>query len=181
VIAESDLERPFLTLLETRIARELLQPAIVPPNWRIANTARGGPSVGQWSQPDLILISVRRYVSRAVPELELFGFELKTHQGFDVSAVHQALAHTRYVHYSHVVVHCPSDETWEHRLQDARYHAQRHGIGVIRLKAHAPDADFEIALHSERFNPAPGYQDDFLTGRLPGLFDWVQQQLGKES
>jgi hypothetical protein len=84
------------------------------------------------------------------------------------------------VHYSHVVVHCPSDEAWEHRLQEVRYHAHKHGVGVIRLKAVETDAGYEITLHSERFNPAPRFLDYFLVDRLPGLLDWVEEQLGKE-
>ena len=97
-ISEFDLEGPFSLLLKTRLARELLQPSGAPPSWRVENTARGGPTSGQWSQPDVILACVRRYRSRAVPELELFGFELKTQRGFDVSSVHQALAHTQNYH-----------------------------------------------------------------------------------
>ncbi len=179
-LAESQLEEPFSVLLRTRLARELLQSAGTPPNWQVQNTARGGPTSGQWSQPDVILACVRRYRSRAFPELELFGFELKTHRGFDISSVHQALAHTRYVHYSHVVVHCPADEIWEHRLAEVRYHAQKHGVGVIRLKAADPGADFEIALYSARFEPAARSVDWFLEDRLPDLLTWIDSQLGKE-
>lgn len=179
-VLESQLEEPFTVLLKTRLGRDLLQPAGVPPVWRVENTARGGPTAGQWSRPDVILACVRRYRSRAVPELELYGFELKTDAGFDVSSVHQALAHTRYVNYSSVVVHCPSDETWEHRLTDVRYHAQKHGIGVIRLKSAIPETDYDIALFSERFDPSPRAVDYFLEDRLPDLLDWVQTQLGKE-
>lgn len=181
VISEAQLEGPFTVLLRTNLARELLQSTGIPPVWRVENTARGGPAAGQWSRPDIILACIRRYRSRATPELELYGFELKTHTGFDVTAVHQALAHTRYVNYSHVVVHCPSDEVWEHRLADVRYHAQKHGVGVIRLKTSLPDADYEVALFSEQFDPTPRSVDYFLEDRLPHLLDWVQEQFGKEA
>jgi hypothetical protein len=124
-----------------------------------------------------VLTSVRRYRSRAVPELELFGFELKTARGFEVSAVHQALAHLRYVHYSHVVVHCPDDEFWEHRLSEARFHAQTHGVGVIRLLS---QADYEISIHARRGDPLPSSVDRFLEERLPNRLSWIDQRLGKE-
>jgi hypothetical protein len=97
-----------------------------------------------------------------------------------VSAVHQALAHTRYVHFSNLVVHCPDEELWQHRLSDVRYHAQRHGVGLIRLKAAHSGAEYEIALRSERFDPQPHFVDRFLEDRVPNLLEWIEVQLGKE-
>jgi len=175
-ISEQDLEEPFELLLRAQLGRELLQPPAMTSD--VFNTARGGPAEGQWSRPDLVLACIRRYRSRATPELELYGFELKLESGFDVSAVHQALAHTRYVHYSHVVVHCPADDVWSQRLSELRAHAQNYGVGVIRLKRATPEAGYEIALHSSRFNPAPGSVDRFLEDRLPDAVDWIDQQLG---
>lgn len=174
-VCESDLEEPFAVILKTRLVEEFLPPA-AEPIWLVQKTARGGPSAGQWTQPDIVLASRRKYRSRAVPELELFGFELKLARGLDISAVHQALAHTRFLHYSHVVVHCPSDEVWKHRLTDVRSHAQTHGIGLIRLRGADAQADYEIALPSKRFDPLPLLVDQFLD-RFPILLDWVDDRL----
>lgn len=178
-ILEVQLEKPFVQLLETRLARDLLQP-IRTADWVVNNTARGGPASGKWAHPDIVLTSVRRYRSRAAPELELFGFELKTARGFETSAVHQALAHLRYVHYSHVVVYCPDDDFWEHRLSDVRFHAQTHGVGVIRLLAPSEEADYEISIHARRSEPLPSAVDCFLEDRLPDRLSWVDQRLGRE-
>lgn len=178
-VLEVQLEKPFVQILRTRLARELLKPS-TSADWLINNTARGGPSSGKWAHPDVILTSIRRYRSRPAPELELFGFELKTSRGFEVSAVHQALAHLRYVHYSHVVVHCSDDETWEHKLSEARFHAQTHGVGVIRLLSADENADYEISIHARRANPLPSSVDRFLEERLPDALGWIDQQFGKE-
>lgn len=178
-IKETDLEEPLRKVLETDLGKVLLRQDNPNP-WLVLNTARGGEPAGQWSQPDLVLACVRRYRSRAFPELELFGFELKTEQSFDISSVHQALAHTRFLHRSHVVVHCPDDESWEHKLTETRYHAQKYGIGLIRLKAATANSDYEIALESERFDPSPNFVDCFLEDRLSDLLDWVSGQFGKE-
>ncbi len=175
-VLEVDLEKPFAHLLETRLARDLLRPASAA-YWVINNTARGGTASGKWAHPDLVLTSVRRYRSRAAPELELFGFELKTARGFEASAVHQALAHLRFVHYSHVVVHCPDDEVWEHRLSEVRFHAQTHGVGVVRLLSLS---DYEISIQARRGDPLPSSVDRFLEERLPDRLGWIDQRLGKE-
>ena len=175
-ILESTLEEPMRVMLETRLARELLlsQGPVVR---QVRITARGETPAGQWSQPDLVLACIRRYRSRAIAELELYGFELKVAAGFDVSAVHQALAHTRYVHFSHLVVHCPDDELWQRRFADVGYHAHRHGIGLIRLMAAHAESEYEIALRSKRFEPRSEFVDRFLEDRLPDLLDWVEEQL----
>jgi hypothetical protein len=115
-----------------------------------------------------------------MPELELYGFELKTETGFDISSVHQALAQTRYVHYSHVVVHCADDDVWEKRLADVRDQAQKYGIGVIRLKSIEATGPFEIVLLSARFEPTPRLVDVFLEDRAPDLLRWVATHLGRE-
>lgn len=178
-VLEVQLEKPFIHLLDTRLARELLEPASTA-EWQINNTARGGHASGKWAHPDIVLTSLRRYRSRAVPELELFGFELKTSRGFETSAVHQALAHLRYVHYSHVVVHCPSDEDWEHKLASVRFHAQTHGVGVIRLRSASENGEYEISIRAQRNDPLPSAVDRFLEERLPDRLAWIDQRLGKE-
>lgn len=178
-VLEVQLEQPFVDLLETRLARDLLRP-IGAADWVVDNTARGGAASGKWAHPDVVLTSVRRYRSRAASELELFGFELKTARGFDTSAVHQALAHLRYVHYSHVVVHCTDNDFWDHRLSDVRFHAQTHGVGVIRLQSAARDTDYEISIHARRSDPLPSSVDRFLEERLPDRLSWIDQRLGKE-
>lgn len=177
-VLEAQLEPPFIHLLETRLARDLLTPASSAV-WQISNTARGGPASGKWAHPDIVLTSIRTYRSKAVPELELFGFELKTSRGFDTSAVHQALAHLRYVHYSHVVVHCPDEAEWAHKLSGVRFHAQTHGVGVIRLHSALSDAEYEISIHAQRSNPLDSAVDCFLEERLPDKLDWIDQRLGK--
>lgn len=177
-VLEVQLESPFVHLLKTRLARELLSP-VVTADWVVKNTARGGPASGKWAYPDIVLTSVRTYRSRAVPELELFGFELKTSNGFDTSAVHQALAHLRYVHYSHVVVHCPDDDLWENKLSDVRFHAQTHGVGVIRLLSAIEGGDYEISIHAQRANPLPSAVDSFLDDRLPDTLRWIDERLGR--
>lgn len=178
-VLEVQLEQPFIRILERRLARELLRPSNSA-DWLVTNTARGGPASGKWAHPDVILTSIRRYRSKAVPELELFGFELKTARGFETSAVHQALAHLRYVHYSHVVVCCPDDDLWENKLAEVRFHAQAHGVGVIRLKSPFENADYEISIQARRSDPLPSAVDGFLEERLPDALGWIDQRFGRE-
>ena len=94
---ERDLEKPFERLLEVQLARELTQSA---PELEIRNTARGGLTGGRWTKPDIVVASVDRYLSLAVPLLSLYGFELKTQAGFELSSIYQAAAQTRFLHFA---------------------------------------------------------------------------------
>ena len=70
-------------LIEVGLARELTQNA---PEWQVRNTARGGLSGGRWTKPDIVVATVNAYLSRPIPELNLYGFELKTQAGFELSS-----------------------------------------------------------------------------------------------
>ena len=104
---ERDIEQPFERSLEIGLARELTQSAS---EWQVRNTARGGLSGGRWTKPDIIVATVNSYLSRPFPELSLYGFELKTQAGFELSSIYQAAAQTRFLHFAYVVVPHPKDK-----------------------------------------------------------------------
>lgn len=173
-ISERDLEAPFARLLEKGLARELTQNAH---ELEVRNTARGGLGAGQWAKPDLVVASVCRYLSQPMPELSLYGFELKTRAGFDLSSIYQAAAHTRFVHFAFVVVHHPMDGVWPVRLSQVRLHAEELGIGVIRLESDDDAGPCEVVLQGRRHRPHPQSVDHFIEERMPDLVKWVRAKL----
>ena len=170
---ERDLEQPFERLLEVALARELTQNA---PEWQVRNTARGGLSGGRWTKPDIVVATVNTYLSRPIPELNLYGFELKTQAGFELSSIYQAAAQTRFLHFAYVVVPHPKDETWHLRLALVRAHAEELGIGLIRLDNDKATSS-EIVLMGRRHRPHPQSVDHFIEERMPDLVEWVRAKL----
>lgn len=170
---ERDLERPFERLLEVKLARELTQNAS---EWQVRNTARGGLSGGRWTKPDIVVATINTYLSKPTPELSLFGFELKTQVGFEVSSIYQAAAQTRFLHYAYVVLPHPDDDRWRLRLAPIRPHAEELGIGLIRLDDnHCSSA--EVVLMGRRHSPHPQSVDHFIEERTPDLVPWVRTKL----
>ena len=175
-VLESSLEEPFRVLLQGPLALAV-QGAARSTERQVAIIARGELSAGQWSQPDLLMACIYRYRSRSVSELALYSFELKVARGFDVRSVHQGLAHSRYAHYSHLAIYCPSDEIWTSAFAEVGPHAQRHGVGVIRLGGTPLNLSYEIPLRSSRFDPEPALVDQFLDHRIPQLLEWIEGRL----
>jgi hypothetical protein len=171
---ERDLEKPFERLLEVQLARELTQSA---PELEIRNTARGGLTGGRWTKPDIVVASVNRYLSLAVPLLSLYGFELKTQTGFELSSIYQAAAQTRFLHFAYVVVPHPEDQLWRSRLAQIRGHAEELGIGLIRLDDPSSAAGYEVVITGRRHHPHPQSVDHFIEERMPDLVDWVRDRL----
>jgi len=170
---ERELEAPFERLLEIGLARELTQGAS---EWQVRNTARGGLSGGRWTKPDIVVAAIHSYLSRPLPELSLYGFELKTQAGFELSSIYQAAAQTRFLHFAYVVVPHPKDEKWGLRLAPIRAHAEELGIGLIRLDSDSV-ADYEVVLAGRRHQPHPQSVDHFIEERMPGLVEWVRAKL----
>ena len=85
----------------------------------VANTARGGPRVGKWTQPDLTLVAIQKLPIQKRIELEVFSFELKRAQDSDVDSVFEAVAHTRYAHYAYLAWHQPQNSNIPRRLMSA--------------------------------------------------------------
>ena len=130
---ERDMEEPVENFLHRHFVPDIIDPIPKTTEYLVHNTARHGPATGLWTRPDLTLITVTRYPFQPVPELELYGFELKCADGCTVYAVHEALAHTAFVHYSTLVVQLPDDHPFERNLDRMKEQAIEHGIGIIRL------------------------------------------------
>jgi hypothetical protein len=171
---ERDLELPMVRILERDLSGRLSRNS---PNTQVVNTARGNVVGGTWRKPDIVLLAIHKFVSRASPELTLTGFELKIANNFDVTSVYQAHAYTRFLHHAYVVVHYPTDISWPSALADIRGHAQELGIGIVRLTSIDGDGRYEIVLSSQRREPQPHRVDEFINDQLPGHVGWLRDRM----
>lgn len=148
-------------------------------NLIVNNTARGGVADGVWKRPDVTVAVVSRYAYHPVPQLELFGFELKMPDGCRVPAVHEALSHTASVHYAYLVVYLPDTLPADHlalrSLPQILTQAQIHGIGVIEIKDPRVDGTFIMRLRAQRREPALRRIDDFISNRFHRTYQLALQ------
>jgi hypothetical protein len=147
----------------------------------VQNTAHGGIPAGLWTRPDLAAAVVTRYTYAPVPQLDLYGFELKMAAGCTVYAVHEALAHTTFVNFAYLVIFLP-DPTHSERenLRRMMEQAQKHGVGIVIVKDPVNDESYDVVLAAQRQSPKRKRIDDFISQRFDranqlALRTWVRQ------
>lgn len=165
---EKDLMAPLQTWIENRFIPEI---EARNGSARHKNTSAGGPRKGAWSQPDYTVAAVTRRKYSTLREVELYGFELKKSDA-TVVAVHEALAHTRWVHYSYLVLHCLDEDD---NVQEIEAECARHGIGLVLFADPNVLDTWKIRLRPERMPVEPSRVDEFIEMRL----DADQQHLLK--
>jgi hypothetical protein len=127
--AEKDLYGPIIKTLQSDwIPDHQIQDFVI---HQTAHQGRRGTG-GKWTRPDITLASSNSYTYVPGRPVEIRTFEIKTHDGLDVTAVYEALAHRRAAHYAHVFVHVPGPEraALEPMLDRLVGDAQEHGIAL---------------------------------------------------
>ena len=118
---------------------------------------------GRWSRPDLTLVGLRRFEVLAGAHLEVQTFEVKTADGFDLVALHEARAHRRRAHRSYVVVDL-EETSDEERVGDLVDEARDLGVGLISFVATGDD--WKYWHEPELILPDPVELDTFLSTQL---------------
>lgn len=133
--------------------------------------ARGGSrDTGMFSRPDFVAATVRQLKYDPLRHLDVITFELKNIAGATLMGVHEALAHTRFAHYSYLV--CPKSRVRVSRTAELREECARYGLGLIVFdlvkQNDAPQlSNFAVELKPLRKMPDPYDVEEFLDDRLP--------------
>jgi hypothetical protein len=167
--AEGELENAIEIYLDGTWLREKLR--LEPSNTVFHRTARGGTrDTGLFSRPDFTIATIRRLKYDPLRHLDVITFELKNLAGATLMAVHEALAHTRFAHYSFLV--CPRSRLIASNASELRDACARHGIGLIMFEfvnATRPPKikNVELELYPLRKSPDPYDVEAFVDDRLP--------------
>lgn len=136
------------------------------PGFRVVDTSTGGARSGTWSQPDFTVALLRSYEYSTLRHIELVGYELKRAGQGKVTAVHEALAHRRWVHYAYLVLFTPPESDEEVRITELTFECNRHGVGLITFSDATELSSFKIHAHPQ-FEGVPAHRvDEFVADRL---------------
>ena len=126
----------------------------------------GGTGSGKWSRPDLALVHLWKH--KFVPNfnLDLYGFEVKTEQGCDVTGVHEALAHKRNVHYSYLTWHYPSCDFETPHFKTILENCSAYGVGLISFSSDGDASSYQRHLKARRSDAEADAVDDFIETRF---------------
>lgn len=181
VLDESRLYPVFHAYLNTAFAARI-KPSHGESLALAAVTDKAGPAAsGIWTRPDLSLIHACRYKYQPTVRLDVYGFEVKRDDGGDVRAVHEAMAHRRFVHFAYVVWHYPAADFAADRFLVVAQQCKSHGLGLITLGNIKDDRTFKIHLDADRAEPDENAVDDFIETRFAAeqkerLLGWLVER-----
>jgi hypothetical protein len=125
---ERDLYLPVSNALEKWAKEVLFQ------NYLIEDISAQGSrrTGGIWTRPDLVLVNVETYQYVPNKYLEVITFEVKPDDGWEIEAVFEAAAHSRFASRSYLAIHKnssvpPSQELFDRFEEECK----RFGVGLI--------------------------------------------------
>ena len=160
-VIETDLYDPIISTIRSHwVPDHQIQDFVID---RTAQQGRRDTG-GKWTRPDITLAGCNTY--RYVPgkQLELNTFEVKTHDGLDVTAVYEALAHRRAAHYSYVLAHVPDSQrsALESLLDRLLSDADEHGVGFVVIGNPTNYETWDFEVEPNRNEPDPEELDNFI-------------------
>ena len=162
---ENSLYEPFIQSIKDGFAdQEDFQEHI------IEQTAHQGSrnTHGIWTRPDVTLIGIRTY-SYHPKTMEIITFELKHINGFNIAAVFETAAHTRFANRSFLAVYFPKDEGVfidEELRKEVGLLCERFEIGLIFFKDPGDFNTFDFDVEAIWSQPDPAAQDDFIERQI---------------
>jgi hypothetical protein len=136
---------------------------------RITATAKGQKkNSGTFSRPDITLVQVNNYEYLAQPILEVTTFEIKKFSDAeDIRSIYETAAHSRWAHFSYLVVEVPDTEYEfpERFLSEL----ERFNLGLILMWKQKGKWEFEEhEWETERLTPDPKELDALLSTFFKG-------------
>ena len=160
-ITESALYDPIISTIRSRwVADHEIHDFVID---RTAQQGRRDTG-GIWTRPDITFASCKSY--RYVPgkQVELNTFEVKMHDGLDVTAVYEALAHRRAAHYSRVLAYVPDSQkvALGPLLERLRDDADNHGVGLVVIGDPEDYETWDFEVDPARHEPDPANMNNFI-------------------
>jgi hypothetical protein len=118
---------------------------------------------GKWSRPDVTLVQVNNYEYLAQPILEVTTFEVKKFSDAeDIGSIYETAAHSRWAHFSYLVVEVPDGEyEFPERFVSE---LERFNLGLIFMWKEKNNWQVEEReWDSERLSPDPTELNALLT------------------
>jgi hypothetical protein len=160
-VAETALYGPIISTIRSRwVPDHQIREFVVD---RTAQQGRRDTG-GKWSRPDIALASCNTYKFVPGKQIELSTFEIKTHDGLDVTAVYEALAHRRAAHRSYVLAYVPESERTilKALLDRLSADADEHGVGFVIVGNVADYETWDFEVKPSRNDPEPSDLDNFI-------------------
>jgi hypothetical protein len=162
---ESDLYEPIRRVLSTHWARDArLDKFLVEVTARRGGRSNGG----RWSRPDLTVVSLRRFKLTGERVFDVYTFEVKLGGAWDITAIYEALGHSRGATYSYAFFHYLGDldARSEAILAKCAKEARRLGLGLVVSNDPANYDSWNILVEAVRTVPDPEELESFVAAQI---------------
>jgi hypothetical protein len=169
---EHALYQPFKASIEKRARDEGAENTVVEITAHQGRRQTGG----EWSRPDVCQVSVRnlRYLGQKI--VEVTTYELKT-DDCDVSAVYEALSHSRRAHRSYLAIYTPNDSgDWLDRLERIKVECARSGVGLLTFANPSDLSTFKTVVEPKSNWVDLSEVDEFIATQISArekIRDWL--------
>ncbi len=178
-VAEVELYRVVKQFLDQRF-QTLVEPPSAIALWRSNITATLAINFpGRWTRPDLAAVHIWRHKFAPAFNVDLHGFEVKASDGCDVTSVFEALAHTRIVHFAHLVWHRPDPAAQTERFKSVAANCRAFGVGFITFEDHEKPDTFTVHqdVPPKRFEPDLALVDTYIEAAFPEHVETISKWL----
>ena len=169
---EFSLYEPFAESIRKRAKDEGAENTIV----EITAVQGKRKTGGEWSRPDVCQISVRnlRYLGQKVVEVTTFELKLAD---CDVSAVYEALSHSRRAHRSYLAIYAPAESgEIPDRFDRMKVECLRSGVGLLRFSDPADLSTFVTIVEPSANWVDLSEVDEFISTQIADrekIRDWL--------
>ncbi len=133
----------------------------------VEDTSRtGSAGMGEYSRPDFVMATVRRFRYDPASYLDLTSFELKNRRGSDLRGVHETLAHARYAHFSYYII--PRSRLRPEQTDGLIRACSAYDLGVITftIGQNQSVGHFRVEQYAKRRSIDPYIVENFIDNQL---------------
>lgn len=161
---EGQLYEPLLQVLSKEWAPEM---RIESDQIHFEITARQGKknTGGTWTRPDITAVSVRRFQYLIGDFFDVWTFEVKPVEAFDVTAIFEAASHASRATRSYALLQVPENvgSTEQELIDRCAREAARLRVGLITFSSASDFATWETKVEAPRLETAPEALDEFIS------------------
>lgn len=168
-LTELELYQPMARVLKEEWAKDKRLDQI---QVEVTALQGGRQTGGRWTRPDVTIASYSTYLYLPQKYFDVITFEIKRHDAFDVTAVYEAVAHRRAATRSYILLWVPEEckGDCEAALEQTRYEARQHGIGVIVAREPGNYETWDEIEDAIRRDPDPDNLNEFIQKQMSQQF-----------
>jgi len=137
---------------------------------------------GQWSRPDLAIITITSYQYLPNKVLEVTTIEVKRYADMSVEAVFEAASHSKFSHQAYLVVEWITNEDMDPADDEVKRiftECQTFGIGLIQMKKENGSWSYRQIIDPKTKIPDPEACNQFIEQNFKEQHSQILGALGK--